>query len=65
MTAKEKAKELFEAYLNVGMGDGWAKDSGVIAINEILKLVDDTMQGWLDADIIAYWKEVKQEIQKL
>jgi len=47
--------------------NGWdnAKQCALIAVDEILQMVDETMQGWLDADIIAHWKQVKQEIEKL
>jgi len=47
--------------------NGWdnAKQCALIAVDEILQVVDETMQGWLDADIIAHWKQVKEEIEKL
>jgi hypothetical protein len=47
--------------------NGWdnAKQCALIAVDEILQMVDETMQGWLDADIIAHWKQVKEEIEKL
>ena len=58
MTAKEKAKQLFEAYLNVGMGNGWAKECALIACNEVL--------GYMGADRgYEFWTEVKQEIEQL
>ena len=42
--------------------NGWdnAKQCALIAVDEILQMVDETMHGWLDADIIAHWKQVKQ-----
>ena len=58
MTAKEKARELFQAYLNVGMGDGWAKECALIACNEVL--------GYMGADRgYEFWTEVKKEIEQL
>jgi len=47
--------------------NGWdnAKQCALVAVDEILHMVDETMQGWLDADIIAHWKQVKEEIEKL
>jgi len=47
--------------------DSWkeAKKCSIHTADEILLLVDGVMQGWLDADIIAYWKQVKIEIKKL
>lgn len=58
MTPEEKARELFNLYLNVGMGDGWAKDCALICCNEVL--------GYMGADRgYSFWVEVKQEIEKL
>jgi hypothetical protein len=58
MTPQEKAEELFEAYLNVGMGNGWAKQCVLIACNEVL--------GYMGADRgYEFWMTVKQEIEKL
>ena len=71
MTPKEKAKELFNKYWdllalhNVLHRKLFTKECALIAVDEILQMVDETMQGWLDADIIAYWKQVKEEIEKL
>jgi hypothetical protein len=42
-----------------------AKKCAKIAVDEILQLVDEQMQGFLDTDIIAYWEQVKNEIEKL
>ena len=58
MTPKEKALQLFEAYLNVGMGNGWAKQCALICCNEVL--------GDMGADRgYTFWSEVKLEIEKL
>lgn len=58
MTSKEKAQELFKAYLNVGMGDGWAKQCSLICCNEVL--------GDMGADRgYQFWSDVKLEIEKL
>ncbi len=58
MIPKEKALELFTSYLNVGMGDGWARQSALIAANEVLRFMGS--DGGLE-----FWTEVKQEIEKL
>ena len=42
-----------------------AKKCSIETANEILALINETMQGWLDADIVAYWNSVKEEIEKL
>ena len=79
MTPKEKAKDLVDRFSEYSHTDfnysrgGYqadtqiqnAKQCALIAVDEILQMVDETMQGWLDADIIAYWKQVKEEIEKL
>lgn len=58
---KEKARSLFELYLNVGMGDGWARQCALIAVDEILKM--DVLE---DLPLtMEYWAEVKKEIEKL
>ena len=78
MTYKEKAKELIYKYKD--LTDGWdyyndcskelkqklpsMKEGALITINEILKIIDETMQGWMDVDIIFYWKQVRNEIEK-
>lgn len=70
MTPKEKAKELFdkfnELYFGVELGIArkhWAKQSALIAFNEI----DNYIPYYLydDDDVYHYWLEVKEEIQKL
>ncbi len=63
MTPKEKAKELFDLYLNVGMGDGWAKQCALIAVDEIEKEVIRLFGNY--PNISDYYREVKQEIEKL
>ena len=63
MTPKEKAKELvykYEYLVEYELKD--MKQCALIAVDEILQMVDETMQGWLDADIMAHWEQVKQEI---
>ena len=78
MTPKDKAKELFGKYFDMkwqsylkrkasikSMTKDAAKQFALIAVDEILEVIDNTMQGWVDTDIISYWQEVKQEIQNL
>lgn len=70
MTPKEKAKQLFDKfndlYFGVELGIArkhWAKQSALIAFNEI----DNYIPYYLydDDDVYLYWLEVKEEIQKL
>ena len=76
MQAKDKAKELvckmYGCEIDTDLndiytinGDGYfiAKDSALIAVNEILDIFDniDDIQAWY----YLYWQDVKTEINKL
>ena len=68
MTPKQKAAELVEKYdetLTYLESKSKAKQCALIAVHEILEMVDESMKGFLDSDIIRYWLEVKTEIEKL
>jgi hypothetical protein len=72
MTPKEKANELYLKYtdtLNIRdlqvTANPFAKQCALIAVHEILQMIDESMKGFLDSDIIRYWLEVKTEIEKL
>lgn len=72
MTPKEKAKEIFEEIVDTfsDLRDGYnsteiyysAKKCALIAVDEILQIFQDTNGCDYRLD---YWKEVKQEIEKL
>jgi hypothetical protein len=64
MTPKEKAIDLVEQFASVLMHDEVYEDSikcALIAVDEILK--NDTI--FLYVHHLDFWKEVKQEIEKL
>jgi hypothetical protein len=75
MTPKEKADELMDSML--GYGDEYhhctqyvAKQCALIAVDEILNTLnydirDLDVRGSVLLDLIKYWQEVKQEIEKL
>ena len=70
MTAKEKAKELFdkfylqtEYYINCGC-EFLAKENALICVDEILESLWNVGHSFSN-DEIKYWTEVKQEINKL
>ena len=80
MTAKDKAKELYEKYCNMNSHCDNAKECALIAIDEIIKSGPryPNEVDWDDAggahqyyyeaqreEADKYWKEVKQEIEKL
>ena len=73
MKAKGKANELVDSYKIMLMNEDTecgeeilctiiAKYSALIAVDEIMKAMDDVM---LPNPFKQYWEQVKQEIQKL
>ena len=73
MTPKEKAKQLFDKFYYVKDEQGFhsvnkyrAKQCALIAVNEILDfmLIELKWDEKYNGNVI-YWKEVKQEIEKL
>ena len=61
MTPKEHAKEIIRKYYSVGAVE--CEDCGLIAVDLILTALD--AHQWQNRQEIDYWKEVKQEIEKL
>jgi hypothetical protein len=74
LSPQEKAKELFKKFYNpifdIDLGINVSKDKkryeaaiqcALIAVDEILAVVINSPY----VDIIKYWQEVKQEIEKL
>jgi len=66
MTAKDKAKELVEKYQfngdmidDIRMSEDYAVECALICVDEIVK---NTLQI---SQVLEYWQEVKQEIEKL
>jgi hypothetical protein len=69
MTPKKKAEELVgKYYVTIYHSihqQKKAKECALIVVDEILLMVNETLKGFLDGDIILYWLQVKQEIEKL
>jgi DNA polymerase elongation subunit (family B) len=71
MTPKEKGIELvkkFRIYAFTSDYDYFAENCALIAVDEIIKALNDDIyiQGETDIDShIKYWDEVKNEIEKL
>ena len=71
MTSKEKAIELVDKFKLSFAGvisndEDWetlAKQCALIAVDEIIETLHE--HHWQNRLIIDYWKEVKQEIEKL
>ena len=64
MNPKQKAAYLVVKYMSKVVSKRVAIECALVAVDEILQMIDENMKGWLDADIIAYWEEVKYEIEK-
>ena len=66
MNPQEKAKELFKQYLNVGMGDGWAKQCALIAVNELIRIAPWGGDEYIEIENGSkeFYVKVKQEIEK-
>ena len=73
MTPKEKAKELVDkfvgyAYDGISEAEYNAIAIALIAVDEILNELDDIMNfeaSRLSLKMIKYWKQVKEEIEKI
>ena len=69
MTPKEKAKELAAKFIQYTPADEdieyeYAKQCGLIAVDEILDLII-TIYDYDREQLDPYWKQVKQELEKL
>lgn len=72
MTPKEKAEELFQLYLPYVQSSNYieeikdkCKQCALIAVDEIIKSNPYEVSKTDMDSTIDYWKEVKQEIEKL
>ena len=71
MTPNEKANELFDKFYmaipsdEMGLCDEASRLCALIAVDEILKAVDNPDETYLMKHSVNYWIEVKQEIEKL
>jgi hypothetical protein len=68
MTPEIKAAQLVNKYFNfiyLDLDYEQAKQCALIAVDEILKAVDNPDETYLMQDSVNYWKEVKKEIEVL
>ena len=68
MTPKEKAKELIDKMYGDEleyMTEGQAKQCALIAVDEILGDIDDSILHPQNKEAIDYWQEVKKEIENI
>jgi hypothetical protein len=69
MTPKEKAEELVDKFIEYTPADShfeydYAKECALIAVDEILDLII-TIYDYDRESLDPYWKQVKQELEKL
>jgi len=68
ITPKEKAKELFAKFSGNTVHYDAAKQCAMIAVEEIIKsnpTNDNELYAEMVDEAIAYWKEVKKEIENI
>jgi hypothetical protein len=76
MNTEDKAKELFEIFLNKGLGlqgiapslqsINQAKQCALIAVDEIINVLGSAgVYGFADDKVAEYWEEVKEKIKQL
>lgn len=61
MDAKDKAKELYSKFLGY-CHSTHAKKGASLCVDEIINSWEEDGNKRLDAPVIAYWEEVKREI---
>jgi hypothetical protein len=66
MNVKEKAQRLLNNMYEASCkSKEHNKACAIVAVNEVLETINETFHGFLDADLVAYWQQVKTEINKL
>jgi hypothetical protein len=72
LTTKQKAVELYNSYFDLGRDftrgvsmKEFSKLCALLAVDEILKAVNNPDETYLMKPCVNYWTEVKVEIQKL
>jgi hypothetical protein len=70
MTPQEKAKQLYGKYYGIPLYIKTVKECCHIAVDEIIQTLNNDIKdldvrGSVLIDLIIYWKQVKQEINKL
>lgn len=66
MTPSQKANQLFNRYQNeVGMFRIDAKNSALIAVDEIIEQLTPIEEALNNKDAFNYWQEVKEQIRNI
>lgn len=61
---KRKAEQLVNKYFR-DINLDWAIECALIAVDEILNMIDENDVDIWSFELLVYWKEVKQEIENL
>lgn len=65
MTPKEKAQDLVDKFIQTNGNAFFAKECALIAVDEIMESIKILPMGMDYLSWRDYWKEVKQEIEKI
>lgn len=66
MTPKEKAMQLFDKMIVDFSIDKWqTQQCALVAVDEIINYLTTSLDVQTSLNAVDYWREVKQEIQKL
>ena len=70
MTAQEKAKQLYGKYYGIPLYIKTVKECCHIAVDQIIETLNNDIKdldvrGSVLIDLIIYWRQVKEEIDKL
>lgn len=67
MTPKEKAEQLLDKFSKPfgGHRNIYYKSCALIAVDEMINVLNDLNQIYNITPAVTYWNEVKQEIEKL
>ena len=63
MTAKQHAALLIVDYMSILVKKEPSKLCALKHCDYMIKFIDNQMQGFLDADMIQFYKDVKKEIE--
>ena len=64
MTPLQKAKNIYESMIVDFKIDSWqSKSCALLAINEAIEALE--FNSWQNQDVIKYYKEIKEELEKL
>lgn len=65
LSIKEKTSILILKYMSKGLSMTTAMECADIAIDEIKAVIDDSLQGFLDTDVMVSLNQMKEEIKEL